>query len=151
MTIPGLKNDETIDVAIALDMSGSIGDVDAKTFLSEVQGIMEQYEDYNIKIWCFDTEVSGFREFSANDGDSIIDFELTGGGGTEFMCNWEFMKNEGIEPKKFIMFTDGYPWGEWGDENYCDTLFVVKGNERAESPFGQTVIYEKDPAVAQAA
>ena len=149
--LPGLKNDETIDVAIALDMSGSIGDVDAKTFLSEVQGIMEQYEDYNIKIWCFDTEVSGFREFSANDGDSIIDFELTGGGGTEFMCNWEFMKNEGIEPKKFIMFTDGYPWGEWGDENYCDTLFVVKGNERAESPFGQTVIYEKDPAVAQAA
>ena len=45
---------------------------------------------------------------------------------------------------KFIMFTDGYPWGSWGDENYCDTLFVVKGNERAESPFGQTVIYEKD-------
>ena len=61
------------------------------------------------------------------------------------------MKEEGIVPKKFIMFTDGYPWGEWGDENYCDTLFVVKGNERAESPFGQTVIYEKDPAVAQAA
>jgi hypothetical protein len=42
------------------------------------------------------------------------------------------------------MFTDGYPWGSWGDENYCDTLFIVKGNQSAQAPFGQTVIYEKD-------
>ena len=25
------------------------------------------------------------------------------------------------------MFTDGYPWDSWGDENYCDTLFIVHG------------------------
>ncbi|MCA1800254.1 MAG: hypothetical protein LC650_03080, partial [Actinobacteria bacterium] len=41
--LPGMSNDETIDVAIALDMSGSIGDADAKAFLSEVKGILEQY------------------------------------------------------------------------------------------------------------
>ena len=141
--LPGLKNDETIDVAIAIDMSGSIG-LDATVFLTEVKGIMDQYEDYNVKIWCFDTEVYNYAEFSADAGDGIETYEPKGGGGTEFMVNWDFMKENGIEPKKFIMFTDGYPWGSWGDENYCDTLFVVKGNERAESPFGQTVIYEKD-------
>jgi predicted metal-dependent peptidase len=142
--LPGLKNDETIDVAIAIDMSGSIGLDDATVFLTEVKGIMDQYEDYNVKIWCFDTEVYNYAEFSADHGDGIETYEPKGGGGTEFMVNWDFMKENGIEPKKFIMFTDGYPWGSWGDENYCDTLFVVKGNERAESPFGQTVIYEKD-------
>ena len=51
------------------------------------------------------------------------------------------------KPKKFIMFTDGYPCGSWGDADYCDTLFVVKGNTSAEAPFGQTVIYEKDVAL----
>jgi predicted metal-dependent peptidase len=142
--LPGLKNDETIDVAIAIDMSGSIGLDDATVFLTEVKGIMDQYEDYNVKIWCFDTEVYNYAEFAADHGDGIETYEPKGGGGTEFMVNWDFMKENGIEPKKFIMFTDGYPWGSWGDENYCDTLFVVKGNERAESPFGQTVIYEKD-------
>lgn len=142
--LPGLKNDETIDVAIAIDMSGSIGMDDATVFLTEIKGIMDQYEDYNVKIWCFDTEVYNYAEFSADHGDGIETYEPKGGGGTEFMVNWDFMKENGIEPKKFIMFTDGYPWGSWGDENYCDTLFVVKGNERAESPFGQTVIYEKD-------
>ena len=142
--LPGLLNDETIDVAVCIDMSGSIGMDDATVFLTEIKGIMDQYEDYNVKIWCFDTEVYNYAEFSADSGDGIETYEPKGGGGTEFMVNWDFMKENGIEPKKLIMFTDGYPWGSWGDENYCDTLFVVKGNTTAESPFGQTVIYEKD-------
>ena len=142
--LPGLKNDETIDVAIAIDMSGSIGMDDATVFLTEIKGIMDQYEDYNVKIWCFDTEVYNYAEFFADHGEGIETYEPKGGGGTEFMVNWDFMKENGIEPKKLIMFTDGYPWGSWGDENYCDTLFVVKGNTTAEAPFGQTVIYEKD-------
>jgi hypothetical protein len=44
------------------------------------------------------------------------------------------------------MFTDGYPWGSWGDENYCDTLFIVHGNKGdkvPESPFGITVPYTR--------
>ena len=145
--LPGVKNDETIDIAIAVDMSGSIGMDDAKVFFSEIKGIMDQYEDFNIKVWCFDTEIYNYAEFSQDNVEELLDYEPKGGGGTEFTVNWDFMKEEGIEPKKFVMFTDGYPWGSWGDENYCDTLFIVKGNERAEAPFGQTVIYEKDAAL----
>ena len=145
--LPGLTNDETIDIAIAVDMSGSIGMDDAKTFFSEIKGIMDQYEDFSIKLWCFDTEVAGYAEFTQDNIEELLDYQPVGGGGTEFMVNWDYMKENGIEPKKFVMFTDGYPWGSWGDENYCDTLFIVKGNERAEAPFGQTVIYEKDAAL----
>jgi predicted metal-dependent peptidase len=145
--LPGLVNDETIDIAIAVDMSGSIGMDDAKVFFSEIKGIMDQYADFSIKVWCFDTDIYNYAEFTQDNVEELLDYEPKGGGGTEFMINWDFMKQEGIEPKKFVMFTDGYPWGSWGDENYCDTLFIVKGNERAESPFGQTVIYEKDAAL----
>ena len=77
----------------------------------------------------------------------LLDYEPQGGGGTDFEACFNFMKEQGIEPKKFIMFTDGWPCGSWGDENYCDTLFIVKGNTSAEAPFGQTVIYEKDAAL----
>jgi len=140
--LPGMMNDETIDVAIAIDMSGSIGDEDATTFLSEVKGIMDQYEDYKIDIWCFDTAIYNPQTFTSDD--DLMEYEPQGGGGTEFMVNWEYMKENDIQPKKFIMFTDGYPWGSWGDEDYCDTLFIVKGNETAEAPFGTTVIYERD-------
>ena len=142
--LPGMKQDETIDVAIAIDMSGSIGQEDATVFLSEVKGIMDQYQDFAIDIWCFDTDIYNHQRITHDNDQDLLDYAPEGGGGTDFMANWEFMKEQGIQPKKFIMFTDGYPCGDWGDENYCDTLFIVKGNKDAEAPFGQTVIYEKE-------
>jgi predicted metal-dependent peptidase len=145
--LPGMIPDTTIDVAIAIDMSGSIGDDDAKTFLSEIKGIMDQYEDFKISLWCFDTDVYAFKEISQDNSQDLLEYQPQGGGGTDFEVNFTYMKENGIEPKKFIMFTDGYPCGSWGDENYCDTLFIVKGNTSAEAPFGQTVIYEKDAAL----
>ena len=74
--LPGMNFQETIDLCICIDMSGSIGDVQAKDFLSEVKGIMDEYRDYNIKLWCFDTEVYNEADFSADGGDSLEDYEV---------------------------------------------------------------------------
>jgi predicted metal-dependent peptidase len=142
--LPGMKEATTIDVGIAIDMSGSIGTEDASTFLGEVKGIMDQYEDFKINLWCFDTSIYNHQEISQDNAHDLMDYEPQGGGGTDFDVNFEFMKEQGLVPKKFIMFTDGYPCGSWGDEDYCDTIFIVKGNKEAESPFGQTVIYEDE-------
>ena len=140
--LPGMLNDETIDICIGIDMSGSIGDAQAKDFLSEVKGIMDEYVDYNIQLWCFDTEVYNYAKFSADNGQDLDSYEIKGGGGTDFDCNYNFMKEQGIEPKKFVMFTDGYPCGSWGDEDYCDTLFIIHGPEEIKSPFGQYAHYK---------
>jgi predicted metal-dependent peptidase len=139
--LPGMMNEETIDVAVSIDMSGSISNKQAQDFLSEVKGIMDEYKDFKLKLWCFDTEIYNYREFTGDSADEIMDYQVAGGGGTDFDANWEFMKSENIEPKKFIMFTDGYPCGGWGDENYCDTLFIIHGNETIVAPFGQTAHY----------
>ena len=144
--LPGMKEATTIDVAISIDMSGSIGDEDATAFLSEIKGIMDQYEDFKINLWCFDTDIYNHRVITHDEAHELVDYEPQGGGGTDFEANWRFMEENGIQPKKFIMFTDGYPCGGWGDEDYCDTIFIVKGNEQAEAPFGQTVIYEREAA-----
>jgi len=142
--LPGQNFDETIDICIALDMSGSIGDEQARVFLSEVKGIMDQYEDYNIKIWCFDTQVYNEDTFTADDGRDMLEYEIKGGGGTDFMANWQYMKDQDFVPKKFIMFTDGMPWGDWGDPDYCDTVFVIHSvyGRAPESPFGVTTYYD---------
>lgn len=143
--LPGMNFDETIDIAIALDMSGSIGNHQATEFLSEVKGIMDQYKDYNIKLWCFDTKVYNEQDFSADGGDNLLDYEIMGGGGTDFDCNWIYMKDNDITPKKLLMFTDGYPWGSWGDEDYCDTVFIIHGDtqQNIKAPFGVTAHYEE--------
>jgi len=143
--LPGMNFQETIDLCIALDMSGSIGDMQAKDFLGEIKGIMDQYRDYNIKIWCFDTSVYNEADFSADGGEDLTDYEILGGGGTDFMVNWTYMKENDIQPKKFIMFTDGYAWDSWGEEDYCDTVFLIHSNrdKNLQAPFGTTVHYEE--------
>jgi len=140
--LPGMMNEETIDVSVAIDMSGSISDAMAKDFISEVKGIMDEYQDFKLDLFCFDTEVYNYAQFTADNADEIMSYECKGGGGTDFDACYEFMKAEGIEPKRFIMFTDGYPCGSWGDEDYCESLFVIHGNESIVSPFGQTAYYK---------
>jgi predicted metal-dependent peptidase len=140
--LPGMKFDETIDIAVSLDMSGSITDEMSMDFITELKGIMDEYKDYNIKLWCFDTKVYNEQDFDGYSGEDILSYEIMGGGGTDFMCNWAYMKENDIVPKKFIMFTDGYPWDSWGDDNYCDTLFIIHGNDKIIPPFGSHAYYE---------
>jgi predicted metal-dependent peptidase len=140
--LPGMMNEETIDVCASIDMSGSISDDMARDFLSEIKGIMDEYKDFKLKLWCFDTGIYNYAEFTGDNADEILEYKPKGGGGTDFDANWEYMKEEQIEPKKFIMFTDGYPCGSWGDEQYCDTLFIIHGNETIIPPFGNYAYYK---------
>jgi predicted metal-dependent peptidase len=140
--LPGMTNDETVDVCCAIDMSGSISDKQAKDFISEVKGIMDEYNDFKLKLWCFDTDVYNFAEFTSDTASDILTYEVKGGGGTDFEANWQFMQDNDIEPKRFIMFTDGYPCGSWGPEEYCETLFIIHGNDSIIPPHGQVAYYK---------
>lgn len=141
--LPGMIPEQTIDIAIGVDMSGSIGDQQARDFFSEIKAIMDMYTDFTIKLWCFDTKVYNYAEFTANNIDEIMDYQPMGGGGTDFDCNWTFMKEEDIQPNRFVMFTDGYPLGSWGDEFYCDTVFIIHGPDSIKPPFGNYAYYDE--------
>ena len=141
--MPGMKTTDAIDIAIAIDMSGSISDKQGRDFLSEVQGIMESFESYRIHLFTFDTETYNPQQYNSENLEDITEYDLQGGGGTDFDAIFRYLKEEDIEPKKLVVFTDGYPFGSWGDENYCDTLWVVHGNKNPDPPFGVWVEYEE--------
>jgi predicted metal-dependent peptidase len=142
--LPGMNRTDAIDIAIYIDMSGSIGEEQGKDFLSEVKGIMEAFESYKIHVACFDTEVYNLQQYNSENLDSIEDYELAGGGGTDFDSIFRHLKHEQIEPKRLVVFTDGYPCGSWGDPNYCDTVWIIHGDKNPNPPFGTFALYEED-------
>lgn len=152
--LPGMDRDTTIDIAVAIDTSGSISNDMCRDFLGEIKGIMDQYTNFRIHLFAFDTQVHNPQVFTECELDEFMDYEILGGGGTDFDCCFEYMKEHSVDPKKFVMFTDGMPWNSWGDPNYCDTLFIIhdggfRGNcENIVAPFGITVPYtmNKDAA-----
>ena len=142
--LPGNDVEEMIDISVALDMSGSISDEQARDFLSEVKGITEEFNNYKIHIFCFDTDTYNPQDFTSENLDDIVEYEPHGGGGTDFECMFKYLKDNEISPKRLVVFTDGYPFGTWGDANYCETVWIVHGNNNPNPPFGQWAIYEED-------
>ena len=146
--LPGMMPEQQIDVALGIDASASIDNVMLNDFVSEAAGVMEQFGQYRIHIFTFDTNVYNYDVFTHEDGRDIREYEIIGGGGTDFMCCWNYMKENNIHPEQFIMFTDGMPWNSWGDPEYCDTLFLIHDEYGRgaipEAPFGVTVKYEKN-------
>lgn len=140
--MPGRQTDPMIDIAVALDASGSISESMLKDFLSEIQGIMDSFPAYKIHVITFDTDTYNPAQYDSDNLDSICDYEVKGGGGTDFDCVYNYLKENEIEPKRLVMFTDGYPFGSWGDENYTETVFIMHGTTSIVPPWGQYAYYD---------
>jgi len=144
--MPGMKVDPMIDIAVALDASGSISETMLKDFLGEIQGIMDSFPAYKIHVFTFDTEAYSPAQYDSDNLDDICDYEVKGGGGTDFTAIFDYLKKEEIEPKRLVVFTDGYPFGSWGDENYADTVWILHGTTSIEPPWGQYAYYDEEKA-----
>ena len=133
-----LQSQETtkLRAAIAIDTSGSTYNDRAK-FLSELNGLIESFGDYELTVMCCDCEVDSCETYSRDNPLDIKNngFMLSGGGGTSFNPPFEFMKKNNIECDVFLYLTDGYgeapktnPLGipvMWiisknGTEEFCD-------------------------------
>ena len=140
--LPGVIGDDLINIAIAIDTSGSVDTRMLKDFLSEVAGITETFPAFNIHLFTFDTEVYNPTTF---DNDSIVDiteYQIYGGGGTDFRVIFKYLKENDIAPDRLIIFTD-LDCYSYGDANYAETLWIAfdRGYKAPDAPFGQTVRY----------
>jgi predicted metal-dependent peptidase len=142
--MPGMKLDPMIDIAVALDASGSISESMLKDFLSEIQGIMDSFPAYKIHVITFDTDAYNPAQYDSDNLDDICDYEVRGGGGTDFDCIFTYLKANEIEPKRLVVFTDGYPFGSWGDELYTDTVWILHGTTTIVPPWGQHAYYDEE-------
>jgi predicted metal-dependent peptidase len=140
--MPAMTPGEEIDVDVFIDLSGSISDTQGKAFLTEVAGMMASFDGYRVNVACFDTEVYNPQTFTSENLDTIEGYELMGGGGTDFTCIFKHLKEQGRVPTRLIVFTDGYPFGSWGDENYCDTTWIIHGDPNPNPPFGAWALYD---------
>jgi len=140
--MPGMKLDPMIDIALFIDASGSMDESMLKDILSETANIMESFPAYKIHVVTFDTECYNPQQYDSENLDDIRDYEVQGGGGTDFDAIFRYLKDNEIEPKRLVVFTDGYPWGSWGDENYADTVWILHGTTTIVPPWGQYAYYD---------
>lgn len=97
---------ESVEVAICIDTSGSIGNAELGAFMGEIQGILDAYPQIHGTLFYADAALYGPHEFS----QSAPVPEARGGGGTAFepFFDWVVMQESGGTQPLCIYFTDGY-------------------------------------------
>lgn len=141
--MPSLIGESIGRIAVGVDTSGSIGNVELSRFLSEVQSIAQDVNPSLIDLIYWDSTVAGHEQYDANDRTNIVSStKPKGGGGTDPTCMMRYLKQENIKPECIVMLTDGY-LDDWGADWEAPTLWVVTQNQRAVSPVGKTIHIEE--------
>jgi predicted metal-dependent peptidase len=129
-----------LELAIAIDSSGSVDEVLLAQFIGEIESICELFGSYSIELLVCDDRVRSHQRFT--NGESI-EYSLEGGGGTDFTPAFEFIEMQLTPPKMLLYFTDLDGKFPMTEPNY-ETLWIAP--VMREIPFGR-VIEIKDKSV----
>ncbi len=129
---------ESVQVFVAVDTSGSVGDDEMRLFLSEVRGILNAYPHLDGELYYADAEAYG--PYSLNSDSEIP--KPVGGGGTSFVPFFEKVstKSDWHTTGVCVYLTDGYgTFPQHPPE--VPVLWVVTpgGLDLEEFPFGEAV------------
>lgn len=130
---------ESVQVFVAVDTSGSVGEQEMRLFLSEVRGILSAYPHLNCQLYYVDAQAYGPYSLS---NDSEIP-KPVGGGGTSFVPFFEKVKDAHTDWHSdgvCVYLTDGYGTFPQAPPT-LPVLWVVTpgGLDLAKFPFGEAV------------
>jgi predicted metal-dependent peptidase len=97
---------ESVDVAIVVDTSGSIGTDELGSFFGEIEGILNAYPQIRGHLFYADADLYGPYPFSREAEPP----SPKGGGGTSFVPFFDWVKQQGDRGERpiCIYFTDGF-------------------------------------------
>lgn len=102
--LPSLYSELLGEIAVAVDVSGSVTQNEFNAFMSEINAIHNAMKPEKTTVISFDTEIT--NEYSIVDQKDILGLTFKGGGGTNIQPIYVWAKQH--KPKALIIFTDGY-------------------------------------------
>ena len=134
--LPSLSSD-LLRIVIAIDTSGSVDETLLADFLGEINSIMQSYPNYEIDVITADAKVQSHKVFLPGEN---LDYEVSGGGGTDFRPVFEYIDSYIDYPTLLLYFTDGM--GTFPDhESSYDVMWIMP--EEKEVPFGEVMVLEQ--------
>ena len=134
--LPSLYS-ETLEIVVAIDVSGSIDDNSLAQFFSELESIMMSFSDYIIDVITCDYKIRSVDRYTT--AEPIIRPKIEGGGATDFRAVFEYISRYLDNPKLIIYFTDAQ--GSFPDNApEIDTLWIL--NSEAKVPFGEKIVID---------
>lgn len=138
---PGVLPGEKVNFMVAIDVSGSFTQDMVTDAMSEVWGATREFEEVTVEVIQWDTRVMNHKVFTQDNSEDMLQYNISGGGGTDFNCVINWLRDNEKEPTQLFVFTDLY-FSYMPDPMICPTTFIAIGND-AQGPYGDTVKYEQ--------
>jgi predicted metal-dependent peptidase len=133
--MPSLRSRQ-LDLAVAIDTSGSIKDEELREFIDEIDALKGQVRARVTLLPC-DSAICPGAPFRFEPWEQFArPREIEGGGGTSFVPVFRWLEQAGLQPDLLVYFTDAN--GEFPKEApHYPVIWLVKG--RAKVPWGQRI------------
>jgi predicted metal-dependent peptidase len=139
IVMPSGISEQVGELVIAIDTSGSIGQLELTAFLSEVKGVCDTVKPDKVRLLYWGCSVVGDESYDMHELEQLTtSTKPKDGGGTDVRCVTQYMAEEGIKPQAAIVLTDGYLFGGWGDWT-CPVLWAILDHETALPEVGKAV------------
>lgn len=135
--MPSLYGEKLINIAVAVDTSGSVSDEEFHQFVSETHSILRMMKPDQITVIQFDTEIKSVDKVQSTK--DLMGIKFTGRGGTEINPVLEWANTH--RPQLLLVFTDGC-FNFYDLQTKSKTLWLIHGNPQFVAPFGKVIHYE---------
>jgi len=130
---------EKLEIIVDLDTSGSISQKQLTRFLSEIVGILRQFDNVEMTLLSSDTEVYNSKTIRNPTLNDIKKYKVKGGGGTDHKPVFKWIKKNKSNAQIVICFTDGYSSFPKPSDVRINTLWVLSEGKRENIPFGDII------------
>lgn len=137
--LPNLYSEKLTDIAIAVDVSGSVTQQTFDAIISEIGSIFKMCKPEKITVLHFDTEIKEVNVVKSFK--DLTNIQFTGRGGTHIspIINW-YQKNK---PKVFLIFTDGYfSFPPEMLKSVNNVVWIIYDHPDFQTKFGKVIHYD---------
>lgn len=135
--LPSLYSENLMDIAVAVDTSGSVSDQEFNRFVTETASILKMMKPEKITVVQFDTAIKSTKEIR-NIRD-LMGIQFTGRGGTRIAPVIEWANK--TKPQLLLVFSDGR-FRFYDNKANSKTLWLIHNNQQFQAPFGKVIHYE---------
>ncbi len=132
---PSLRSAQ-LNLAVAIDVSGSVNDKEISEFISEISAIKSQMR-CRVTLMTCDAQLTGGCPWEFEPWEDMeLPTQVQGGGGTSFLPPFEHIDKSDLQPDVLIYFTDAQGSFPQNPPPYA-VLWLVKG--RNSVPWGERI------------
>lgn len=135
--LPSLHGEGMCDIAIAVDISGSVNQTQFECFISETAAIIKDLRPAKTTFMQFTTKIRA--QDTITNLAELMDIKFAGTGGTD--VNPVIAWAAETKPTCLIIFTDGY-FPEIKINPHVPIIWIIYDNDGFKAPFGKTIHYQ---------